>query len=103
MVVVTAGTAAVAALAMGELPAGGGGWLTAESQATSSTNNSRAVSKRCIVDRCPNMASILITDITVDTDKRWYTESLWGWLTRWMALTAATLNTSLAYPEVLCI
>ena len=103
-VVVTASTVAAAgALAVGELLAGGGDWLTVESQATSTRNSSRAVSKRSRVDICRNMDSILITDISVETDKRWYTESLRGWLTRWMAQTAATLNTSLAYQEVLFI
>jgi hypothetical protein len=70
-VVDTASTlAAVGALAVGELLAGGGGWLTAESQATSSTNSSRAVSKRCRADICRNMDSILIADMYVETTKR---------------------------------
>ena len=102
-VVVTANAVAAGALAVGELPAGAGGWLTAESQATSTRNSSRTVSKRSRVDICRNMDSILITDISVETNKRWYTESMRGWLTRWMAQTAATLNTSLAYQEVLFI
>jgi len=78
-VVVTANAVAAGALAVGELPAGGGDWLTAESQATS-TRNSRAVSKRCRVDICRNMDSILIADISVETNKRWYAESLRGGL-----------------------
>ena len=70
-VVDTASTlAAVGALAVGELPAGGDGWLTAESQATSSTNSSRAVRKRCRADICRNMDSILIADLYVETNKR---------------------------------
>src|SRR5262249_60087482 len=81
-----------------DLRAGGGDWLTAESQATNTRNSSRGVSKRSRVDIGRNMDSILIADISVETTKRWYAESLRGWLTRWMAQTAATRNTSLTVP-----
>jgi len=44
------------------------------------------------------MDSILIADMYVETTKRWCMEGIRGWLTRWVAQTAATRNAGLALP-----